>query len=162
MSTCLTTQGPATTSRDSSVVFVGTTPCSNMIRPLHKIPPESDCALNDCHCIMVEWKLTLYTDPLTHEPTTYRLTGTNRFGVKETNMYSEPGTRTEREGKWIIIQGTKNNPTAIVYQLNPDKPEIGLKCVRVNDNLIHILDRDERLMIGNEFWSYTLNRASIE
>src|SRR5688500_4407690 len=42
--------------RDSSVmaVFAGTTPCSNIIRPLHNIKPEADCPLEECHCILVE------------------------------------------------------------------------------------------------------------
>jgi hypothetical protein len=159
MSTFVATPDRTATVQDPPVVFVGTTPCSNIIRPLHKITPEDDCALKECHCIMVEWTLTLYTDANTKEPATFKLTSINRFSVKETNQYSQPGTSTESEGKWIVVRGTKTDPDAIVYQLNPDKPEIALKCVKLNNNLLHILDHDGRLMIGNEFWSYTLNRA---
>jgi hypothetical protein len=108
----------------------------------------------------VEWKLTLFRHAVTQAPTTYKLVSTNRYAVKETNMFSQPGTTTESEGKWIMVRGTKTNPDAMVFQLNPDKPEIALKCLRLNDNLLHILDADEKLMIGNEFWSYTLNRVA--
>lgn len=144
---------------DSSVLFVGTTPCNKFIRPLHKIAEEPDCELNECHCIMVEWKLTLFTDPASKKPTSYQLSSINRFGVKETNMYSQPGTRSETEGKWAIIHGTKTNPSAIVYQLNPDKPAMCLSFLQLSDHLLHIIDQDGKLMIGNEFWSYSLNRA---
>jgi len=139
-------------------VFEATTPCSNIIRPLHKIPEESDCTLNECHCIMVEWKLTLYRDPSTQAPTTYKLTGVNRYSVKETNMYSEPGIKTESEGNWAILHGSKTNPNAVLYRLNPDKTAISVDMIKLNDNLIHILDREGNFMIGNEFHSYTLNR----
>lgn len=154
---------PATdqaTIKDSAAFFAGTTPCSNIIRPLHKIPKESDCQLNECHCIMVEWKLALYKNAVSQEPTTYKLTGINRFSVKETNMYSQPGTKSETVGKWTIIKGTKTNPNAIVYRLNPDTPALSLSFLKLSDNLLHILDSDERLLIGNEFFSYTLNRVA--
>lgn len=149
------TSRPPTPSQDT-VVFAGTTPCGNIIRPLHQIPTEVDCPLNECKCIMVEWQVTLYRDPVTRAPTTYKLTSINRYGIKETNMYSEPGTKNEREGKWTIATATDSG--AVVYLLSPDKPDIRVKLVRLNDNLLHVLDHGDKLMIGNEFWSYTLNR----
>lgn len=141
------------------VVFAGTTPCSNIIRPIHKITAEPDCELKACQCILVEWKLTLYKDPATQQPTVYKLTGINRYSEKETNMYSQPGTKTESEGKWAIVQGTKTNPAAIVYRLNPDKPKISVSLLRMSNDLLHILDDAGRLMIGDEFFSYTLNKV---
>lgn len=146
--------------KDSFVFYVGTTPCSNVIRPLHKISAEADCQAVDCKCVLVEWKLTLYQDPATGKPTHYKLTGINRFIVKATNMYSQPGTKAESEGKWTIVRGTKANSNAVLYRLNPDKPEISLDFLKLNDNLIHILDHQGRLMIGNEFHNYTLSRAA--
>ena len=146
--------------KDSVVVFAGTTPCGNVIRPLHKIGPEPDCQLKDCKCFVVEWELTLYMDATTKEPTRYKLTGINRHTVKETNMYSEPGIKTEAEGRWAIVRGTKTNPDAVFYQLNPDKPGMDLSFLKLNGNLLHIVDQNKKLMIGNEFHSYTLNRVS--
>jgi hypothetical protein len=146
--------------KESSVVFAGTTPCGNVIRPLHKINAEADCPAGECKCIMVEWELTLFQDANTKEPTRYTLKGINRHIVKETNMYSEPGIKSEVEGKWTIVRGTKTKPDAIYYQLNPGKPGMDLRFLKLGDNLLHIVDQDEKLMIGNEFFSYTLNRVS--
>ena len=157
---CDTAPDRSNSAKDSSVVFAGTTPCGNVIRPLHKINPEPDCPLEDCKCMMVEWELTLYMDANTKVPTHYKLKGVNRYTVKETNMYSEPGINNEAEGRWAIVQGTKINPNAIYYQLNPDKPGLGLSFLKLSDNLLHIVDENEKLMIGNEFFSYTLNRIS--
>ena len=75
-------------------------------------------------------------------------------------MYSEPGIKSEAEGRWAIVRGTKTNPDAIVYQLNPDKPGMELSFLKLSDNLLHIVDQNEKLMIGNEFFSYTLNRVA--
>ncbi len=149
-----------TSSNDLTVVFAGTTPCSNIIRPIHKINPEPDCPLEECKCMMVEWELTLYMNANTKEPTRYKLKGINRYTVKETNMYSEPGIKSEAEGTWAIVRGTKTNPDAIFYQLNPDKPGMRLNFLKLSDKLLHIVDQNEKLMIGNEFFSYTLNRIS--
>ena len=147
-------------SKDSSIVFAGTTPCGNVIRTINKINPETDCPSEECKCIMVEWELTLYVDADTNEPTRYKLKGINRHIVKETNMYSEPGIKSEAEGRWAIVRGTKTNPDAIYYQLNPGKPGMELSLLKLSDNLLHIVDQNEKLMIGNEFFSYTLSRIS--
>lgn len=160
MITGMAMPGQSSAMKDSSVIFTGTTPCSNVIRPLHKIKEEPDCKWNECHCMMVEWKLTLYTNSITHEPTGYKLTGINRFSVKETNLPSQPGTKAESEGKWSIVKGTRTNPGAVVYRLDPDKPKISVDMIKLGDNLLHILDHEGRLMIGNEFYSYTLNRVA--
>jgi hypothetical protein len=151
----LTIANPSATSKDSSVlgIFAGSTLCGDIIRPLHKISQQADCEL-------VEWKLILYQDPLTHKPTTYKLTSVSRFIVKPSNMYSQPGIKTETEGKWRIVRGSKSNPRAIVYQLDPGKPQISIRFLKLGDNLLHLLYQDGALMIGSSLASYTLNRIS--
>ena len=156
------TEATLESNKTSEIVFAGTTPCSNIIRPIHSIKNEPDCKVTECQCFMVEWQLTLYRNPDTQEPTHYKLTGINRFTVKETNLYSQPGTKSESTGKWAISKGTKTNPSAIVYKLNPDRPAISLSLLKLNDNLLHILDHEGRLLIGNEFYSYTLNRVETK
>ena len=151
----LTIANSSTTTKDSSVlgIFAGSTLCGDIIRPLHKISLQADCEL-------VEWKLTLYQDPLTRKPTTYKLTSVSRFIVKPSNMYSQPGIKTETEGKWSIVRGTKANPRAIVYELDPGKPQISIRLLKLGDNLLHLLYQDGALMIGSSQASYTLNRIS--
>jgi hypothetical protein len=155
LSACLAVGDRELPSKNSSVkgIFTGTTPCGQMIRPLHKVSQGADCAL-------IQWRLTLYHDPVSFKPTTYQLSSINRFIVKGTNMYSESGTKNETEGKWTIAQGIKTNPNSIVYRLDPDKPETSVSFLKLSDNLIHLLDNSNRLMIGNESWSYTLSRVA--
>jgi hypothetical protein len=94
----------------------------------------------------VKWDLTLYQDPDRLTPTTYKLKGTfyrERIG----------------EGRWAIVRGTMADPAAVVYQLDPDKPQGSLFLLKADDNILLFLDEERNLMVGNGDFSYTLNRA---
>lgn len=47
LGSCLAVAGHLATVEDSSVlgIFKGTTPCGQMIRPLHRVAGQADCAL---------------------------------------------------------------------------------------------------------------------
>ncbi len=132
--------------------FVGSSPCGNVIRPLLKMPVGEACDFT-------KWRLTLYQDSTTKAPTTFKLSC--QYGVSQPNTsgFIGGGTSIEAEGKWTIVKGSKTNPEAVVYQLNPDKPEITLLFVKMDDNVIHLLYSDKSLMIGNASYSYTFNKA---
>ena len=134
------------------IVFVASSPCDAVSRPLLKIPETANCEL-------IKWNLTLYHDPNTLAPTTYKLN--YGYGIPEqgTNGLSQGGTKVERKGKWTIVRGTKTNPDAIVYQLNPDDYQESVSFQMLDHNLLHLLARDGSLMVGNAGWSYTLNRT---
>ena len=94
----------------------------------------------------VKWDLTLYHDPYTLSPTTYELRGTfyrERIG----------------EGRWAILKGAKADPSAVVYQLDPDKPQGSLFLLKADDNILFFLDKERKPMVGNSSFSYTLNRT---
>ncbi len=144
--------------KQTAMQFEGSTPCSNIIRPLHKIAKEPDCKWNECGCVLVRWKLTLFTNATTGEPSSFSLNSVNHFIVKENNAYSQPGKKAESEGKWTIVRGSETNPNALFFRLNPDFPELSLDLIVLNGKLLHVLDREGKLMIGDEFQSYTLSR----
>jgi hypothetical protein len=95
----------------------------------------------------LKWDLTLYQNPATGLPTTYKLRGT--FYRQQIG-----------EGKWSIIKGTKTNPDAVVYQLDPDKAQGSLFLLKADDNIIFFLSKEKNLLVGNGDFSYTLNRGS--
>lgn len=117
--------------------FVGRSPCQEVARELSR-PVTSDC-------IKVKWDLTLYHDPNTLAPTTYKLNGT---------FFRER----VREGKWTIVRGTKTSPHAVVYQLDPERPQGSLLLLKADSNILFFLDRERNLLVGNANFSYTLNR----
>ena len=132
-------------------VFVGSSPCSDVTRALLNIPATANCEL-------IKWKLILYQDLNTLAPTTYKLNCVYGLPKQGTNGLSGGGTKVELEGKWTVGKGTKTSPFAVVYQLDPNKSHRSVSFLKVDQNLLHLLDRDGGLMIGNAGWSYTLNR----
>jgi hypothetical protein len=133
-------------------VFEGTTPCHNIPRPLPQIPANIDCEL-------MTWKLTLYQDPDSGSPTTFSLASAYGLTQPNTPGIRGGGTKVEMAGQWALARGTKTDPGAAVYRLNPDNPSRSISFVKLDEYLLHVLDRDKGLMVGNAAWSYTLNRT---
>jgi hypothetical protein len=103
---------------------------------------------------IIQWRLTLYQDAKTLAPTRYELRCD--YGLTAPN---QPGLaraiRTlERQGVWTRSKGSKSNSNATLFDLKG-----ALALVQIDDNILHVLNPDRSLMIGNGGWSYTLNRA---
>lgn len=97
--------------------------------------------------IKVKWRVTLYQDPVTSAPTTYKVEGSlHRRGA--------------REGTWTIGHGAKTNPNAIVYQLAATPTESALLLLKADDNVLFFLDQNRKSMVGHAEFSYTLNRVA--
>lgn len=118
-------------------VFAGRTPCREISNEL-SMPAQADCS-------KLKWMLTLYKDPRTSAPTTYKLACTFH-------------RQSLIEGKWIITKGAKANARATVYQLDPDKPAVSMYLMKGDDNVLFFLDKKGNLLVGNTDFSYTLNR----
>ena len=136
---------------DVLAVFAGTTPCSAEAKPLPQIPAESNCE-------QMLWKLILRHDPETGAPTTYRLESAFGLPKPNTNDLAGGGTPIVMEGQWTITTGTRTGSQAIVYQLDPENPQTSVSFLKINENLIHVLDSQGRLQVGHGAWSYTLSR----
>jgi hypothetical protein len=119
--------------------YEGRSPCQEISRLLG-VSTSDDC-------IKVKWQLILYRDPVTHVPTTFALGGL---------AWRNP----PKTGKWFIVKGTKENPDAEVYQLDTEDQNGFLSFLKADDNILFFLDQNRELLVGNEQFSYTLNRAT--
>lgn len=119
-------------------VFEGRSPAHGIAREL-KIPLHPAAT-------KAKWRVTLYQDPDTQEPTTYKIEGT-LFRPKA------------REGKWTIQRGNINDPKATIYQLS-SITEPALHLLKGDDNVIFFLDQNRMPMVGHCEFSYTLNRRT--
>lgn len=120
------------------VVFDGRTPCQEFANE-HQI-------LVDKSCFKLKWKLTLNRDKNTLKPTTYTIRKVIDNVPKDIS------------GFWKIINGTKHNPDAVIYQLDPDKPNQTISLFVADQNILYILHKNESFFIGNENFSFTLNK----
>ena len=148
-----TTVPPPSPARSAlQAVFEGITACSAQTRPLPQIPEDTDCEL-------MIWKIVLYQDSSKGTPTTYTLE--SAYGPSQPNSTGPAGggTLIKLEGNWGIVNGTEADPKAEVVQLYSEGSEVAVAFVKMSDDLLHVLDRDGALMVGNAAWSYTLNRT---
>jgi hypothetical protein len=133
----------------TELVFVASSPCGTGSRPLPGIPVNADCE-------WIKWNLRFSGD-VTH-PTTYKLNYTWGMTKQGTTEFMNGGTTVIMQGKWSVSKGITTDPEAIVYILDPDKPATSIQFVKLSDQLLHLLDKSKRLMVGSPAWSYTLNR----
>lgn len=133
-------------------VFEAVTPCSNVTPAIPQIPADAQCE-------MMIWHLTLYQNPATHTPTTYILHNAYGMSQPRSGGIAGGGINIDLEGKWTILHSTPSKQDAVVYQLNPDSPSQAIYLIKMDDNLLHVLNKDMRLMVGTTAWSYTLNRT---
>lgn len=127
----------ATADTARQIILSGRTPCLDMAHE-KKLTVAADC-------FKLKWKLILNKDPKTLKPTTYRLHRTNS---RESDL----------TGKWSIVEGIPSNRDVIIYQLDPDKPEQTISLYLADVNIALFLKKNNELFIGNENFSYTLNR----
>jgi hypothetical protein len=94
----------------------------------------------------MKWYIIFYTDSLTGKPSYYLKGG---IGYRKETM---------EKGKWQII----NKDGRIIYQVIPDDQPYSLYLLKGDDNILFFMYPDGHLLVGNEDFSYTLNRRKEE
>jgi hypothetical protein len=123
----------------SPLVFEGRTPC----RDLHAL-----LGLNKSEaCNKMKWYFLFYTDSVTGKPSYFLMGG---MGYRKETM---------AKGRWQIV--TEQNGH-ITYRLYSDKWMRPLNLLKGDDNILFFIDERGRLLVGNEDFSYTLNRRKEE
>jgi hypothetical protein len=118
-------------------IFEGRSPCQGIARELG--------LSEDAGCIKVKWRVTLFQDPATSAPTTYRVEGTLHW-------------QGAREGAWTIVRGAAD---ATLYRLAATRTEAALSLMKGDDDVLFFLDRNDAPLVGHGEFSYTLNRVKL-
>ncbi|SEI37896.1 hypothetical protein SAMN05216327_10145 [Dyadobacter sp. SG02] len=134
-------------------IFVAATPCDAVPRHLLAIPTDLDCE-------MIKWRLTLRRDP--------RNLGRDDFKLQYTYGMTRPGTQgfmndgfsKEISGKWVISKNTGKLPGKQVFTLQPATSQYPIVLLQMSDRMLHLLDTQGNLMIGNAGFSYTFNKQN--
>lgn len=121
-------------------VFEGRGPCQGIAKEL-RIDVHPGCA-------KTKWRLTLYQDAATGQPTSYKAEGTLH-------------RRSAREGAWSIVKGADGQPEAAVYRLTTDNSP-DLLLLKGDDGVLFLLDQNRKPLVGHDEFSYTLNRRSLD
>jgi hypothetical protein len=126
---------PLPSTAKGPLVYEGRTPCQELAQLLGLNKSQA--------CNKMKWYLIFFTDAVTQKPTYYLKGG---IGYRPETM---------ERGKWQIITGKQGR---IIYQLTPDNGAYSLCLLKGDDNILFFIDNQGRLLVGNEDFSYTLNR----
>jgi hypothetical protein len=114
--------------------YEGRMPCREIMQALN-VPYRAEC-------LKRKTALLLYVDATTRKPTFYKLQGMDIRSGK---------------GKWIIEKGIPADPQATVYRLEMGK--VSLLLLKGGDQVLFVLDKDKNFLVGNDKFSYTMNRV---
>jgi hypothetical protein len=120
-----------------SMAYEGRTPCTELSSILTAEKRE--------RCLKLKWYFIFHTDSVTGHPSHYLTAGT---------AYRE---ETMARGNWEIIKG-KDGRT--IYKLTPDSKAFSLYLLKADDNILFFTDAEGNLLVGDENFSYALNRRS--
>ena len=120
-------------------IYVASTPCDSPVRAYFTIPENDESEF-------MTWKITLHPDTRQYEMRyTYGMT------VPGTRGFRNGGTTVSRNGSFSVRPGQRT----VISLAVGDKQ---IPFARIGDGLLHLLDSEGKLMIGNGAWSYTFNR----
>jgi hypothetical protein len=130
-------------SSQNADVFVGASPCTDFVKPKLQIPSGENCD-------RIKWRVSL------SDSGEYELT--REWGFHIDNRTYLPKSTTNLTGTWKIVKGRTGDPNGVVVQLDADKRE-SIAFALVDQNILHLLDPNKRLAIGDSGASYTLSRT---
>ena len=123
-------------------IFSGTSPCAEFVKPKLKIPAGENCD-------RIKWRLSLF------ESGKYGLRREWGFHV-DNRTYVKKDTITFA-GSWKIAKGRTGDPTGVVVQLDAHQPD-SIAFVSIDQEILHLLDANKKLAVGDSGASYTLSR----
>lgn len=119
-------------------IYDGRTPCKEFANEYQwKVS-------NDC--FKLKWKLTLNRDSVTYRPTT--------FSIRKV-VDNIPN---DISGTWAIKKGINNLPDVTIILLNCENPNQTISLLVGDNNILYFLHNDNSLFVGNENFSFTLNK----
>nr|WP_295928818.1 hypothetical protein [uncultured Dyadobacter sp.] len=133
-------------------IFVGATPCDPVARHLLSIPMEMQCE-------MIKWKIALQRHPRDQNPTRFTLQYTYGMTKPGTQGFANDGVSKEINGEWHAEKNAGKAPGGAVFVLK-SQSKTPIRLLRLDDRLLHLLDLEGKLMIGNAGFSYTFNRST--
>ncbi|MEX2272736.1 MAG: hypothetical protein WD690_14780 [Vicinamibacterales bacterium] len=124
--------------------FVGSTPCDE--------PARRFLGISDAACEQITWELALANDPAGRP---FELRARYRMPIPGSPNHLDAGTALQVRGVWTSAPGTGAHKGRTMYTLTTDGK--ALRFALLEQDLLHLLTSDSRLMVGNAGWSYTLN-----
>ena len=132
-------------SQPKTDVFTGTSPCAEFIKPKLRIPAGENCD-------RIKWQLSI------DDSGNYKLAHEWGYHV-DNRTYLKKGNAS-LSGAWKIGKGRAGDPNAAIIQLDANQPN-SIAFALIHSNILHLLDANNSLAVGDSGQSYTLSRVGI-
>ncbi|MDX1941701.1 MAG: hypothetical protein SFU99_14170 [Saprospiraceae bacterium] len=133
---------------ETKSILVASTPGGIVLKSMLGIPIKDSIDF-------IRWNLTIQEDRLFVLNLHYGLSQPNTLG------FQKDGERLNLQGTYTITSSKKKTLNGVIYTLKSDAVPAPIRFIQVNNNVFHLLDDNDQLMIGNGGWSYTLNRKDV-
>jgi hypothetical protein len=131
---------------NAEINLIGSTPGDEPVKTMLTITAETKVDF-------IQWNLILSDKNAFVLDIAYGESKPNTLAFKSAGKQTIKGT-------YLIVKNQEENRFKEIYQFKSDDlPEI-ISIVKINENLFHILTPQNKLMIGNGGWSYSLNRKT--
>lgn len=97
----------------------------------------------------IRWHIFL--EPEGH---TFELNISYGIGLANTLGFTSDGRKKSIKGSYQV----RNSTHGKVFQLKSQDNSVAFSFLQLNEDLYHLLDTDQKLLLGNGGWSYSLNR----
>lgn len=131
--------------------FAASTPCASELKTFLKIPAAENCD-------QIKWKIYLNNRKDAHTPAKFRI---------ERDFIYYVDNRTDKnmgsaviEGQWIEQQGQASGKPARIFQLTSVDGSV-IRFRKLDDNLLHLLNSQNNLMVGDGGHGYTFSRIKL-
>lgn len=122
-------------------VYDGRTPCKEIANEHTEMKATPSC-------FKIKWRLILYRDSVTFQPTTCTIRNI---------VNNQPR---DISGKWEVINGSITNPKTIMYKITVENLNEPILLHAADNNVLFFINKHNKPFIGNKDFSYTLNRKS--
>jgi hypothetical protein len=131
--------------KNGKILFVGCTPGDDLIKSQLSIS-------NETIIDFIKWDLTL--DNLKRNTFVLNIV----YGESQPNTlgFKEGGQKKSYQGEYHISKDSNNE----IYHLKSSGFQTEIVMIKLNANIFHLLTPQNKLMIGNGGWSYTLNNKT--
>jgi hypothetical protein len=136
---------------DDTEEFAGTTPCDIISREF------LGGVQTNAPCHSITWKLIMHPAE-NGKDGKYSLAVAYGLPREDDPNQIVDGPKIKWDGRWEIERGSKASANAVVYRLTREGSKTPLRLVKASKHLLHFLNGDKTLRVGNAGWSYTLNR----
>ncbi len=130
-------------------IFAGSTPCNSSVSTALKIPSSDTC-------VFMKWELDMFNK--NDKDSSFKLLISYGDFQPNTMFFLGGGKSMDITGKLRTTYITRNSTKYKIYHLAGDKNESELLFIKLDNNILHLIDSNMDFIKGDPSFAFVLNR----